>query len=258
MRLPKFLLGIVLIGSNLGAASSSPVLMHLRDCSYQEVHAPFPADIVRNSIPEDFKPVAYGDVPVDQAVDVPTSTITCTWKGRPLIEEWSWALVEPPAHLKDRKIDVYGFLIHAFTSEDGAVRRSPRSCVATAFEASHESSMSSMTTGPASEIYYRAVAEDGYVDEVRSWGLTSGSPAANVIRMFGYGSYGRVSSFDALFDSEEAISGNGYYVQRGGEPTASGLTFTAPGYFAGDAIQMPSTNIYVSSNGPVACRTPRP
>ena len=51
--------------------------------------------------------------------------------------------------------------------------------------------------------------------------------------MFGYDDYGRVRSFDVTITAEEATFGQGYYVQRSGEPSVSGTSFAIPGYFIG-------------------------
>lgn len=234
-----------------GSVSAGRPLRYKR-CAIQEVHAPFPAEVVRNSLPAGFEPVAYGSLDIDEVVDVPTTTFDCRWKDGRLLEEWSWALVDPPASFESPKVDVYGFFIHGFSSRPQAPGSRQRSCASSSFEVPDRIDMSFRDAGGIGEGVFQAT-KDGYTDEVHSFGTNPGGPPMNVIRMFGYDGSGEVGSFDVILSAEEATLGHGYYVQRSGTPTVEGSTFAVPGYFAGHAWQIYASDLFIVPSGPIAC-----
>lgn len=220
----------------------------LDECIVQEVHAPFARRIVEQSLPTGFQPIPYGPLPSSVLVDTATTALSC--RGE-VVEEWSWIPVLPPERLRRADVDAYGVFVHAFASKRPRPA-SPRGCLSSIFESPDEIGMET-TRDAMTQIHLRAT-KGGYEDEV--WSRLSERAAVPVARMrlFGHDFRGSLRSFDVLLEAAEALTGNGYFVQRSGTPTVKGNTFAVGGYFAGDAWALEKATLRLSASGPARCR----
>lgn len=257
MRYRVSLLAAVLwlVTSTAAADVIEPV--RYRDCLVQEMRAPLPAHIARQSIPEGWGVVAYGAVN-DRMATIGGTTLSCSFAGDEVRETWWWTEVVPPKRYQSRLIESYGFLlVAASTAPD--VANTPRSCFK-GWLSRAEISIEDLSTAP--RIIHTRTRTRWGTDVSYVEGTERAFLATNSWRFFssrsekpGYEPGMPIRSFDINLDAEEALAGRALFGQNVADPSvdASSTTIMAPGYFHGDGLLIDS-NVTFSGGGRTPCR----
>ena len=227
--------------------SARPAPTSYRDCFVQEVHAPFPAAVVEESLPAGFKPAPYGSLPPSEFADSAGTTLTCRYRGKKVAETWWWVGTIPPKSYRAPSVDAYGFLIKAFAERGAPVTRPERRCMRFVFEPA--SVDMTVTTSSGTEIAH-SVTTGEFTDEMRTEVWSAQPVPSPRLRLFGVS--GGVRSFDVIIRGT-ALGGAGSYVQRGGPPDVGGSGVAVPGYFAGTGLHVSDARVTLHAAGASGC-----